>query len=103
MGADIPSAIRRLGDRIHSVHFRDVEGTAESFVETWHDDGPTDMHAAMKAYHEIGFDGPIRPDYVAKMLGEEDRPGTYPGYTDMGRLFAVGYMKGLLEQVGSGG
>lgn len=98
MGADIPSAIRRLGDHIHFVHFRDVDGTAETFVETWHDDGPTDMLAAIEAYREIGFDGPIRPDHVPKMLDETDRDEAMPGYTDLGRLFSIGYMKGLLER-----
>ena len=97
MDADVPSAIRRLGDRIHFVHFRDVEGTADSFVETWHEDGQTDMQAAMDAYREIGFDGPIRPDHVPRMVGEDDRAEAMSGYTDMGRLYAVGYMRGLLE------
>jgi mannonate dehydratase len=98
MSNDVESAIREMGDRIHFVHFRDVVGTADSFVETWHDDGPTDMLSVMKAYRDVGFDGPIRPDHVPKMIGEEDRDETYAGYTDMGRLFAIGYMKGLLEQ-----
>lgn len=98
MDTDVQSAIRRLGNRIHYVHFRDIEGSARSFVETWHDDGPTDMLAAMEAYREVGFDGPIRPDHVPKMVGEDDRAETQAGYTDMGRLFAIGYMKGLLEQ-----
>ena len=98
MGADVVDAIHRFGDRIHFVHFRDVEGTAEDFTETWHEEGQTDMLATMQAYQEIGFDGPIRPDHVPRMLGEEDRSGTMSGYTDMGRLFAVGYIKGLLEQ-----
>jgi mannonate dehydratase len=94
MGADIPEAIRHFGDAINFVHFRDVEGTAEQFVETWHDDGPTDMLAAMRAYHEIGFDGPMRPDHVPTMATEENEN---PGYETLGRLFAVGYMKGLIE------
>lgn len=98
MTTEIPEAIRRLGDRIHFVHFRDVEGSPESFVETWQDDGPTDMLSAVEAYRDVGFDGPIRPDHVPKMVGEENREETYAGYTDMGRLFAIGYMKGLLEQ-----
>ncbi len=97
MGADIPDVIRSFGDRIHFVHFRDVDGTADSFVETWHDAGPTDMKAAIEAYRSIGFDGPIRPDHVPKMLDEDDRDETMTGYTDMGRLFAIGYIKGLLE------
>ena len=97
MGADIPATIRKFGDRIHFVHFRDVKGTAESFVETWQDSGPTDMKTAIRAYEEIGFDGPIRPDHVPRMFGEEDREEAMSGYTDRGRLFAIGYIRGLLE------
>jgi mannonate dehydratase len=98
MGEDVPEAIDRLADDIHFVHFRDVEGTADSFVETWQDEGPTDMLATIRAYEAAGFDGPIRPDHVPKMVGEDDRDEAHAGYTDMGRLFAVGYMKGLMEQ-----
>ncbi|MFB6120748.1 MAG: mannonate dehydratase [Halobacteriaceae archaeon] len=97
MGADVPSAIEQFGEKIHFVHFRDVNGDADSFVETWHDDGPTDMKAAIDAYRDAGFDGPIRPDHVPKMVGEQDRDEAMAGYTDMGRLFAVGYIEGLLE------
>jgi mannonate dehydratase len=97
MGADIPAAIREFGEQIHFVHFRDVEGSPGSFVETWHDEGPTDMKAAIDAYDAVGFDGPIRPDHVPRMLDEQDRDAAMEGYTDMGRLFAIGYMRGLLE------
>jgi mannonate dehydratase len=98
MEANVPDVIRRFDDRIHFVHFRDVDGSAESFTETWHDDGPTDMLEAMEAYRDIGFEGPIRPDHVPRMVGEANRENMQAGYTDMGRLFAIGYMKGLLEQ-----
>lgn len=94
MGADIPATIRRLGSPIKYVHFRDVRGSAESFAETFHDNGPTDMAAAMRAYREVGFDGPIRPDHVPQMVGEDDGE---PGYTMLGRLFAYGYMRGLMH------
>ena len=94
MGVDIPATIRRLGPHIKYVHFRDVRGTPESFTETFHDDGPTDMAAAMRAYREIGFDGPMRPDHVPMLVGEEDGE---PGYTMLGRLFAFGYIRGLMQ------
>jgi mannonate dehydratase len=94
MGVDIPATIRKLGPHIRYVHFRDVQGTPESFVETFHDNGPTDMAAAIRAYREVGFDGPIRPDHVPQMVGEEDGE---PGYTMQGRLFAYGYIRGLLD------
>ncbi len=94
MGVDIPTSIRRLGKHIKYVHFRDVRGTRESFVETFHDNGETNMPAAMRAYHQIGFNGPIRPDHVPQMYGEDDGE---PGYTMLGRLFAYGYIRGLIQ------
>lgn len=95
MGVDVPETIRHFGDRINFVHFRDVDGEADNFVETWHDDGPTDMLAAMQAFESVGFDGPMRPDHVPTMAGEDN---SNPGYHTKGRLFAIGYMRGLLEQ-----
>ncbi len=94
MGVDIPATIRRLGNHIRYVHFRDVRGSADNFVETFHDNGPTDMFAAMCAYREIGFDGPMRPDHVPQLHGEEDGE---PGYTMLGRLYAYGYMRALMQ------
>jgi mannonate dehydratase len=95
MGIDVPDAIRHFGDRVNFVHFRDVDGPADNFVEAWHDAGPTDMTAAIDAYHDVGFDGPIRPDHVPTMAGEDN---TTPGYHLSGKLFAVGYMRGLVER-----
>jgi len=92
MGADIPAAIRRFGDDIHFVHFRDVAGPADDFRETWHDNGPTDMRAAMDAYREVGFDGPIRPDHFARVTAGDGDEGL------KGRLFALGYVRGLMER-----
>lgn len=94
MGVDIPQTIRRLGPHIRYVHFRDVRGTAEAFAETFHDNGPTDMAAAIGALREVGFDGPIRPDHVPQLEGEDDGE---PGYTMLGRLFAWGYIRGLIH------
>jgi mannonate dehydratase len=96
MGADIPAAIRYFGERrkIHFAHFRDIRGTASRFVETFHDDGQTNMAEAMRCYQEIGFDGPMRPDHVPTMEGDANDT---PAYTTRGRLYAIGYMRGLLE------
>ena len=96
MGEDVPAAIRKLGAHIHYAHFRDVKGCATGFQETFHDCGQTDMAEAIRAYHEIGFDGPIRPDHVPRLEGET---GAATGYTIKGRLFAVGYMRGLMHAV----
>ncbi|MBT3266487.1 TIM barrel protein [Candidatus Poribacteria bacterium] len=98
MTNDLPAAIRRFGadDKIHFVHFRDVRGTNRKFEETFHDDGQTDMYACMKAYKDIGYEGVCRPDHVPTMEGDDnDRPM----YSSIGRLFAIGYLKGLQESV----
>jgi mannonate dehydratase len=76
------------------VHFRDVAGGPDDFRETFHDNGPTDMAAAMRAYRDVGFAGPMRPDHVPQLTGEEDGE---PGYTILGRLFAWGYIRGLMH------
>jgi mannonate dehydratase len=98
MGADVPAEIRRFGGEglVHFVHFRDVRGTPDNFVETFHDDGQTDMLAAMGAWADVGFAGPLRPDHVPTMAGEDNLT---PGYQTLGRLFALGYITGLAEAV----
>ena len=98
MTDDLPSVIRHFGeqDKVFFVHFRDVKGTPEKFEETFHDDGKTDMLACMRAYRDIGFDGVLRPDHVPTMEGDSNE---HAGYSSIGRLFAIGYIKGLRESV----
>lgn len=74
-----------------------VEGDADSVIEIWHDEGPIVMKAAVEAYQDVGFDWSIRTDHAPRMIGEKDRDEAMPGYTDMDRLFAIGFIKGLLE------
>jgi mannonate dehydratase len=96
MTDDLPAAIRSFGEagRIHFVHFRDVRGTPERFVETFHDEGQTDMLACMRAYREAGVDAALRTDHVPILEGDAARVA---GYSDAGRLFAIGYVRGLHE------
>ena len=96
MTDNLPDVIRHFGQqgKIFFVHFRDVRGTAEKFAETFHDDGQTDMAACVRAYREIGYEGVCRPDHYPQMgdAGLRDEHG-------LARLFAIGYLKGLLEAV----
>jgi mannonate dehydratase len=99
MTDDLPSVIRKFGPRISFVHFRDVQGVPEKFEETWHDAGKTDMLACMKAYRDIGFDGVLRPDHVPTVEGDSNADA---GYSAFGRLYAIGYIRGLQEAVYGG-
>ena len=98
MTDDLPGVIRHFGaqNKIFFVHFRDVRGTPDKFVETFHDEGQTNMLECMRAYRDIGFDGVLRPDHVPTMEGDSNDT---PSYSSFGRLFAIGYVKGLREAV----
>lgn len=98
MGADIPTVVKEFGKRkvIHFVHFRNVLGGKFKFTECFHDEGQIDMQAAMQAYYDIGFKGPIRPDHVPTMYGDSN---AHPGYSVLGCLYANGYVRGLMEGV----
>ena len=71
-----------------------MTGDTTNFSEEWHDSGKTDMYETMKAYYKVGFRGLIRPDHVLTVVEDSNE---HPGYSNMGTLFAVGYIKGLME------
>ena len=64
--------------------------------------GDIDMYQAYAAYldalgHASGV--VVRPDHVPTLVGETN---SAPGYHVLGRLFALGYLKGLMEAVEKG-
>jgi mannonate dehydratase len=93
-GEDVLAGIRALGDKIFFFHARNVRGTAEHFTETWHDNGDIDMAAVIRVLKGIGYSGTLRPDHAPSMAGETNET---PGYEMLGRLFAAGYLRGLMQ------
>ena len=92
---------RHFGKRIAFIHVRDVEGDKTDFTELFHDQGDTDQFALMRTYREIGLDVPVRGDHVPEMEGDRKLvEDAIPGYFNMGRLFANGYLKALLKGTG---
>ena len=96
MGEDPVACIHRFGKqgKINLIHFRDVTGDKNGFHETFHDNGMTDMAACVRAYAGECPEVYVRVDHVPTMAGEENNR---PGYESLGRLFAIGYLKGLME------
>ncbi len=95
---DIPAIIREFGDRIHFAHIRNVKVFDNGdFIEASHRgcDGNVDIVEVLKAYHEIGFDGYIRPDHGRHLWGEEKT--CRPGYGLYDRAFGVMYMLGVWD------
>lgn len=97
MGEDLEKTIEEFADRIFMVHFRNTTGVPTHFRETYHDNGDIDMAEIMKVYVKNGVNVPIRVDHVPTMAGEVS---SLPGYDAMGRLFAIGYLKGILDATG---
>lgn len=93
-GEDVVAGIRSLGPHIAFVHARNVRGTSRHFVETWHDNGEIDMPAVFRTLKEVGYAGSVRPDHAPSMAGETNET---PGYEMLGRLFAAGYLRGLMQ------
>ena len=94
MGENLESVIEEFADKIFLVHFRNTTGTPNHFRETFHDNGDIDMAKIMKAYIRHGVNVPIRVDHVPTLVGEQS---AHAGYDALGRLFAIGYLKGILD------
>ncbi len=105
MGEDIKdlSAKWLKEGRVPFLHIRDVLGEKDHFRETFHDNGPTPMEEMLEHYHAHGFDGLLRPDHAPAMFGEsqnEFSSGTSVGYGITGKIFGLGYLKGICHAKG---
>jgi mannonate dehydratase len=98
---DIPAIIRSLKGRIHFAHVRNLRRLGpRDFEESAHfsADGSLDMYAIMKALHQTGFDGPIRPDHGRTIWGEI----CMPGYGFYDRALGASYLLGIWEALVKG-
>lgn len=99
---DIPAIIREFHDRIHFAHVRNVKVYENGdFIETSHRacDGSVDIVDIIKAYHENGFTGYIRPDHGRHLWGEEKT--CRPGYGLYDRALGIMYMLGIWDTLES--
>jgi mannonate dehydratase len=97
---DIPALVRHFGKmgRIHFAHVRNIKILSKGhFHETSHlsSDVSFDMFEIMKAYHDIGFEGYIRPDHGRMIWNEKGRPG----YGLYDRALGITYLTGLWEAI----
>ena len=78
--------------KISYVHFRDVQGSVDDFVEVWADEGNDDMFAVVQRLKQANFNGILIPDHVPHMDG--DTP-----WAHRGRAWTVGYITAMIEAV----
>ncbi|MBU9169050.1 mannonate dehydratase [Burkholderia gladioli] len=95
---DVEALVREFGamGRIHFAHIRNVKITPEGdFEESAHlsSCGSLDIAAIVKAYHDTGFTGYVRPDHGRMIWGETGKPG----YGLYDRALGAVYLNGLWE------
>lgn len=96
---DVPDIVRTYCDRIAFAHIRNVKHFDNGdFTEASHRDcdGDTQILEIMRAYHECGFDGYIRPDHGRHIWGEKCRPG----YGLYDRALGIMYLWGCWDMLG---
>ncbi len=93
-GKDVFEAARAFAkmDKLWKIHFRNVSGPIPHFVETFVDNGYTDMYKLMKTLYEADFCGAVIADHVPGMVG-----GARTGWA-----YSIGYIKALLAAVSAG-
>ena len=106
---DLPGMMRRLGDRVHFLHLRNValedRQLGGSFHEAAHLEGNTDMVAVIAAVLEeearrraegrADWQIPMRPDHGQDILDDQQRRAQ-PGYPAIGRLKGLAELRGIM-------
>jgi mannonate dehydratase len=106
---DLPGMMRRLGDKVHFLHLRNVkkdnDALAGSFFEAEHLGGDTDMVALIaaiiaeerkrRAAGRADWQIPMRPDHGQDILDDLGRR-SQPGYPTIGRLKGLAELRGIM-------
>ena len=92
-GREIFDVIRYFGTRnkIFNVHFRNILGKRDDFMEVYPDEGDIDFFQAMLVYKEVGYPYMMMPDHVPSH--PDDRGGS------QAFAFAYGYIRALIQAV----
>lgn len=100
---DYVKMVKKYGamGRIHFAHVRNVKILDDgSFEECAHmsECGSLDIYEILKAYHDVGFDGYLRPDHGRMIWDEKGRAG----YGLYDRALGAMYMNGIWEALEKG-
>ena len=107
---DLPGMIDRLGSRIHFAHLRNVARESDKFPDSFHEsahlEGATDMVAVVEALlreenrrladGRLDIDIPFRPDHGQDIMSDLDTQ-TQPGYPAVGRMKGLAELRGIIK------
>lgn len=88
-GRNVYEAVRGFASmgKLWKIHFRNVTGPIPNFVETYVDDGYTDMKKLMRTLVDVDFRGILIADHVPQMAGGRNT----------GWAFSLGYIRALYD------
>ena len=96
---NVAEIVRKHCDRIAFAHIRNIHHFPNGdFSEAAHRDccGETGIIEILRAYHDCGYEGYIRPDH-GRQLWEEGPGNCRPGYGKYDRALGVQYMLGVWD------
>ena len=96
---NVAAIVRKHCDRIPFAHVRNIHHFENGdFSEAAHRDccGETGIIEILRAYHDCGFEGYIRPDH-GRQLWEEGPGNCRPGYGKYDRALGIQYMLGVWD------
>ena len=90
-GEEIFDVIRYFGSggKIFNVHFRNIRGRRDDFVEVYPDEGDIDFVRAIQVYKEVGYPYLLMPDHVP--VAPNDPQGL------QSFAFCYGYIRALIQ------
>ncbi len=90
-GTELFDVIRYFGSRgkIFNVHFRNIRGHRDDFVEVFPDEGDVDFVRAIQVYKEVGYPYLLMPDHVPHAASDPDGLQSF--------AFCYGYIRALIQ------
>jgi mannonate dehydratase len=94
-GTEIFDVIRYFGSRkkIFNVHFRNIRGHRNDFLEVYPDEGDVNFVKAIKVYREVGYPYMLMPDHVPVAPNDPNGLQSF--------AFCYGYIKALIQSLES--
>ena len=92
-GKEIYDVIRYFGSRkkIFNVHFRNIRGHRDNFVEVYPDEGDVNFVKAIQVYKEVDYSGMLMPDHVPQAPDDSGGQQSF--------AFCFGYIRALIQAV----
>lgn len=99
-GKELPPIAKYFSEnkKIFNVHFRNIQGGLNDFVEVWPDEGDVNMYELAKIFHSSGYPYMLMPDHAPKHPDDLAPEGLSPRVRQ-GWAFQFGYIIAMIQAV----